>query len=175
MQVVCHDMRCILGHVEAQKARKLERQGRQKRKEIREQKERLKTKAQHRKEAQCAVNAYRRELFKGEPCISCGRHHRGQYHAGHYMSRGAHPELALVEENIWKQCQPCNVHLSGNLLNFRAALIKRVGVEFVEWLEGPHEPVKHTVEDYKRIKAEYRKKLRELKKARDEENKSALG
>jgi len=166
MQVVCEVMRCIMGHIEAQKAKKLEQRSRQQRKEIREQKEKLKSRADWLREAQAAVNAYRRELFKDEPCISCGRHHQGQYHAGHYLSRGAHPELRFVEENIWKQCQPCNVHLSGNQVEFRKALVKRIGIKLVEWLEGPHLVPKYTIEDAKEIKALYKAKLKQLKKDR---------
>jgi hypothetical protein len=33
----------------------------------------------------------------------------------------------------------------------------------VEWLEGPHEPQKWSIDDLKAIKAEYSRKARELK------------
>lgn len=66
--------------------------------------------------------------------------------------------------NVWKQCAPCNTHLSGNLVNYRISLLQGMGAEKVEWLEGPHEPRKYTVEEIKTIKAEYRAKTRELKK-----------
>jgi hypothetical protein len=33
----------------------------------------------------------------------------------------------------------------------------------VEWLEGPHEPKKYTIEDLKSIKETYRQKLKALK------------
>ena len=36
--------------------------------------------------------------------------------------------------------------------------------EAVEWLEGPHEPKKYTVEELKAMAAGYRAKTRELKK-----------
>ena len=36
-------------------------------------------------------------------------------------------------------------------------------IEVVEWLEGPHEPKKYTIEQYKAIKAEYAKRARELR------------
>lgn len=133
------------------------------RKEIRARKAAIKPRSAWLKEAQAAVNAYRRELFRDEPCISCGRHHQGQYHAGHYLSRAARPELRFVEENIWKQCQPCNVHLSGNQVEFRKALVKRIGIKLVEWLEGAHPAAKYTIEDAKRIKTEYKEKLKCLK------------
>ena len=125
--------------------------------------EKLKTKRDWMKEAQAAFNAYRRELFRDEPCISCGRYHSGQYHAGHYMSTGAHPELRFEEINVWKQCQPCNTHLSGNLINYRKALINRIGVEKVDWLEGYHEPKKYSIDDLKSIAKEYRIKLANIR------------
>jgi hypothetical protein len=50
--------------------------------------------------------------------------------------------LALVENNLAKQCMPCNVHLSGNQLNFRRGLIARIGLAAVEALEADNEPRK---------------------------------
>lgn len=50
---------------------------------------------------------------------------------------------------------------------YRAALIERIGLGRVEWLEGPHEPNRFTADDLKAIKAEYQRKARELKKARE--------
>lgn len=114
--------------------------------------------------AQAAVNAYRRALFEDEPCISCGRHHQGQYHAGHFISRGASPALRFEHLNIWKQCQPCNVAKSGNLIEYRKALVARIGIEKVEWLEGPHELPHWRKEDYLRIESEHKQLLKELRK-----------
>ena len=112
--------------------------------------------------AQKAVNQYRRELLSDEPCISCGRHHQGQYHAGHFVSRGASPALRYEHLNIWKQCKPCNVDKSGNLLEYRKALVARIGIEKVEWLEGPHELKRWRKDDYLRIEAEHKQLLKEL-------------
>ena len=102
----------------------------------------IKPRSQLLKEAQTAFNAFVRARDALLPCISCGRHHDGQYHAGHYLSTGARPELRFNEHNCHKQCQPCNTHLHGNLILYRVALIKKVGIEEVERLEGPHEPAK---------------------------------
>ncbi|WP_130931615.1 recombination protein NinG [Pseudomonas sp. Sample_24] len=134
------------------------------RREIQVRKEKLKTRADHLREAQQAFNEYIRLRDAHRPCVSCGRHHEGQYHAGHYRSVGANPELRFEPLNVWKQCAPCNTHLSGNLVNYRISLLQEIGAEKVEWLEGPHEPRKYTVEEIKTIKAEYRAKTRELKK-----------
>ena len=69
----------------------------------RARKERLKSKREWAKEAQAAVNAWVRERDADRPCISCGRYHAGQWHAGHYLSTGARPELRFEPLNIWKQ------------------------------------------------------------------------
>lgn len=100
------------------------------------------------KRAQAAVNKYVRLRDKDEPCISCGRMHQGQWHAGHYLSVGSRPNLRFdAERNIFKQCQPCNVHLSGNLLNYRVGLIERIGSDAVESLESDTEPRRYRKED----------------------------
>lgn len=133
------------------------------RREIKVRKERLKSRAEHLREAQAAFNEWIRLRDADRPCVSCGRHHEGQYHAGHYRSVGASPELRFEPINVWKQCAPCNTHLSGNLVNYRLSLLQLIGNAQVEWLEGPHSARKYTVEEIKIIKAEYRAKTRELK------------
>jgi len=80
-------------------------------------------------------NKYIRLRDDAKPCISCGRHHKGQYHAGHYMSKGGHPQLRFDENNIHKQCSTCNNHRSGNLVRYRVRLIKKIGLDMVEYLE----------------------------------------
>ena len=134
------------------------------RKDIKVRKEKLKSRADHLKDTQQAFNAWIRARDAVLPCVSCGRHHEGQYHAGHYRTVGANPELRFEPLNAWKQCAPCNNHLSGNLINYRISLLQRIGEEKVAWLEGPHEAKKYTGEELKAMTAEYRAKTRELKK-----------
>jgi DNA repair exonuclease SbcCD ATPase subunit len=135
------------------------------RREIKVRKEKLKSRAEHLREAQAAFNEWIRLRDADRPCVSCGRHHEGQYHAGHYRSVGANPELRFEPLNVWKQCAPCNTHLSGNLVNYRLSLLQLIGDAQVEWLEGPHSARKYTVDEIKTIKAEYRALTRELKGA----------
>lgn len=149
---------CSTAHVEAEKARKLKR-------ERQEGLQKLKRRADHFKETQTALNRWVREVRDaGKPCISCGRHHQGQNHAGHFLSRGSHPHLALVEANIALQCMPCNVHLSGNQLQFRRGLIERIGLLAVELLESDTEPRKYSIEQLQAMKADYLKRIRDAKK-----------
>ena len=128
----------------------------------RQRREVLKTRSDHMREAQAAVNAYVRARDAGKRCISCGCVEAKQWHAGHYLSRGAHPELALEPLNIWRQCSQCNNYLSGNQIEFRKGLIARRGSKLVEWLEGPHEAKHYTIDDLKAIKAKYKAMAKEL-------------
>lgn len=126
-------------------------------------KEKLKTRQDWLREVQGVFNKFIRLRDADQPCISCGRHHQGQYHAGHFLSIGSHPELRFSEINVHKQCQPCNTHLSGNALEYRKGLIARVGLDPLDWLEGPHGVKKYTIIELMEIKDIYRKKLKELK------------
>lgn len=131
-------------------------------KERKEAKLKLKTKSQWLSETQAVVNKYINLRDKDESCISCGRFHTGRYHAGHYKTVKAHPELRFNEQNIHKQCAPCNLHLSGNIINYRINLIKKIGLASVEELEGNHPPAKYTVEDAIAIRDFYKQKIKGL-------------
>ncbi|WP_073667453.1 recombination protein NinG [Pseudomonas aeruginosa] len=135
------------------------------RREIKVRKERLKSRADHLREAQQAFNEFIRLRDADQPCISCGRHHDGQYHAGHYRTVAASPELRFEPLNVHKQCAPCNNHKSGDIVNYRINLVRKIGAEKVEWLEGPHEPLKLTIDEIKALKATFRAWVRELKRA----------
>ncbi|MFK3738972.1 recombination protein NinG [Massilia sp. TN1-12] len=136
---------------------------RQERAETRERKQAMKTRTDWLRDAQTAFNAYVRERDKDLPCISCGRFHQGAYDAGHYRSVGAQPALRFHEDNVHRQCVPCNQHKSGNAVEYRLGLIARIGVERVEFLEQEHTPAKFTIEQAKIIRDTYRAKLRALK------------
>ncbi|AMS22128.1 hypothetical protein AYK59_19050 [Pseudomonas synxantha] len=154
------------------------------RKDIKVRKEALKSRADHMKDAEKAVRDCRRtyELSIGSGCMSCGESQEsilaaqgwktgGAFDAGHFLGKGARPELRLEPTNIWLQCKACN---SGSYMHarkgytvsqgFRAGLIARIGLEAVEALEADHTPRKETVEQLKAITAEYRAKTRELKR-----------
>lgn len=136
------------------------------RKELKAAKEKIKTRAEHMKDTQTAFNAWVRARDAGLPCISCGTTADIQYAAGHFRSAGGHPELRFEPLNVHLQCnRNCNMAKSGNLGPYRIELIKRIGQEKVDWLEGPHEPKRYTIDDLKAIKAHYRALTRELKRA----------
>ncbi len=144
------------------------------RKEHKARKEKLKTRSDYAKEAQAEFNRFIRLRDNNLLCISCGnKPNMGAYvggggvHAGHYRSVGACPELRYEPLNVNVQCVHCNVHKSGSAIDYRLGLIKKIGLEKVEWLEGPHEAKKYTIEELKAIKLEYRAKANELKKKLD--------
>ncbi|PBP53301.1 recombination protein NinG [Pseudomonas syringae] len=135
------------------------------RKEIKARKEKLKSRSDHMKDTQQAFNEWVRHRDASLPCVSCGRHHEGKYDAGHYRTVGSNPALRFEPLNCHKQCVPCNQHKSGNVVEYRLELVRRIGIVNVEWLEGPHEPQKYTIEELKALTAKYRALTKELKRA----------
>jgi hypothetical protein len=162
LQVAC-GVACALALTKAKNEKARKSLDRQERAETRQAREKLKSRSDHMRETQKVVNEFIRLRDQHLPCVSCGRFHEGQWHAGHFRSAGGHPELRFEPLNIWRQCAPCNTHKSGDLANYRIELVKRIGAEKVEWLEGPHEPRRYTIDDLKAIKAHYRALIRELK------------
>ncbi|MBV7523433.1 recombination protein NinG [Pseudomonas sp. PDM29] len=169
-QAVCSP-RCGLAikDVNQEKARKSLAQI--ERKEIRVRKEKLKSRADHLREAQAAVNEFVRLRDAHLSCISCDSMPSdhdlitgSRWDAGHYRSVGACPELRFEPLNIHRQCVKCNRNLSGNAVEYRIRLVKRIGADKVDWLEGPHSARKYTVDEIKTIKADYRALTKELKR-----------
>jgi choline dehydrogenase-like flavoprotein len=171
--VCSYECACVHGKA-ANDAAKAEKQRKEKKRRLEEEKADRQRQAERRmavkplsyfiKQAQHAFNEFIRYRDRDFPCISCGRHHDGQYHAGHFRTTGASPELRFDEDNCHKQCSACNNHLSGNLTAYRPALIAKIGQARFDALMGPHALPKWTRDDYIRIRDEYRAKLRDLKK-----------
>ncbi|END0108372.1 TPA: recombination protein NinG [Pseudomonas aeruginosa] len=136
------------------------------RREIKARKEKLKSRAEHLKECQAIFNQYIRLRDADKPCVSCGRPATwdGQWHASHYRSVGSTPALRFNPLNVHRACSICNSHLSGNIMGYRPELVRRIGEEAVLALEGPHEPLKLTIDEIKALKAKFRAWVRELKR-----------
>jgi Bacteriophage Lambda NinG protein len=115
---------------------------------------------------QRTVNALIRVRDHGRPCISCGARESFEWDAGHYLSRGARPELRFVLDNIAIQCAACNRHKGGNQANFRIGLVARIGLERVEALEGPCPAAKFTRADLAQIRREAAAETRRIERAR---------
>ncbi|WP_445494612.1 recombination protein NinG [Photorhabdus sp. SF281] len=149
---------------------KLERELKKKQQqELAEKKDKLKVRklavkplSYFKNQAQQAFNAFIRERDRDLPCISCGRFHDGQYHAGHYLTIKAHPELRFNEDNAHKQCAPCNNHLSGNIINYKPGLIEKIGQERFDKLMSHHALQKCKRDDYEQIRDYYKDKFKRL-------------
>jgi hypothetical protein len=133
-------------------------------------KEKVKTRGEHMRECQQAFNEFIRwrDRLAGHRCISSGRPldwSGNAVDAGHYRSTGSSPHLRFDGRNCHAQSKMDNRFLSGNAVDYRIGLIERIGLEEVEALEADQAPRKYTLEDLKRIKAEYREKARALKRA----------
>jgi hypothetical protein len=140
------------------------------RKEVKAQKEKLKSRGEHMRETQIAFNAYirLRDQMAGHACISSGKPldwSGNAVDAGHYRSVGSAPHLRFDERNCHAQSKQDNRFLSGNAVDYRIGLIARIGLEAVDALEADQSVRKYTVDDLKAIKAHYRALARELKRA----------
>lgn len=183
MQIVCSP-RCGLAWAAIERKRKEAQLAREDRKDTRERKEKLKTYGDHVADAEKAVRDCRRleELALGSGCISCGKSQEeilaaqgwktgGAFDAGHWMGKGARPELRLIPNNIWLQCKACNggsakYARKGESVKegFEAGVIARLGEEAAMALKHDHRARHYTIEDLKEITKTYRAKVREIKK-----------
>ena len=116
---------------------------------------------------QRVVNAYVLARDEGKPCISCGCWDAFAWDAGHYLSRGARPELRFELDNIARQCAACNRHKGGNQTQYRLGLLARIGAERVEGLEGPHTTAKFTREGLAELRRQVAAMTRALEKRRE--------
>jgi hypothetical protein len=138
--------------------------------DLRERKQELKTIPELTREAQSAVNAYIRSRDANKPCISCQvktvHKFGGSMDAGHYRSRGSAAHLRFNVLNIHSQCVTCNRWQSGNVVDYRINLIKRIGLELVEMLESDNSTRKFDRDYLIRIKKIFNKRARWYKKRR---------
>ena len=133
---------------------------------IRERKEKLKSKFEVMKEVQVLCNRFVRErdLKAGYGCISCETKSSPRWDAGHFRSVGSAPHLRFdADRNIHLQCAKCNTFLSGNLLSYKDRLPERIGFTAFLALMSDQAPKQYTKDDLQELKAYFRKKLKDLK------------
>ena len=126
--------------------------------------DKLKSKSDWLKETQIVYNLFIRIRDAGLNCISCDNPMYKKINCGHYRSVKAAPHLRFDERNTFAQCEHCNTHLSGNIVNYRPNMIKRVGIEQVEAVESDNTPNHYSIDDIKDIKLFYKAKIKELTK-----------
>jgi len=160
LQSVC-SWQCGIERAKQQHAAKIERDAkREKTKAIK--KLNHETKKYWIKEAERICNEYIRKRDEGQPCISCGSTTAKIYHAGHYKAAGNNSAIRFHELNIHRQCYSCNVPKSGNLTEYRINLIKKVGIETVEWLEMQKQIKDWSIDELKGICEYYKQKIKTM-------------
>ena len=139
----------------------LKRQERLLKEDLAFRREKLKTTADYRREAQREFNRYIRVRDCKRPCVSCRQPaHIGQRHASHYRSRAAAPQLAFNVFNVVASCAQCNAMKSGNIVEYRKELINRIGRDRVEALENNNAKANHTVDYLKRVRDVFKRKAK---------------
>jgi len=177
LQKVCSPG-CAIELVKADQAKAEGCRAKERRKDTRRRKEALKTRSDRIEEAKTPCHTYIRTRDRDDPCISCGRYDweikerytGGKWDAGHYKSKGAFPELRFHPMNIHKQCKSCNGG-SGKYAKknhtvsqqYKENLIKKIGQDMVDWLDGPHGAQNWVIDDLIEIKQYYREQLKYLK------------
>lgn len=114
------------------------------------------------KKTQMTFNKFIRMRDKDKGCVSCKSLKVEQ--ASHYFSAGKYTALRFNEDNVHGSCLRCNYFMSGNLLEYRKGLLKRIGKERLEILEGlaHRQTHKWTVLELQVIDKEYKQKIKQL-------------
>jgi hypothetical protein len=157
---ICCSYPCALKYAGTQREKKEAREAKVERSKTKQRKEALKSLTELANEAQIPFNKFIRLRDQGKPCISCQRSLLLKVNAGHYRTRGAANHLRFNEDNCHLQCEHCNSFLSGNIINYRPNLIKKIGLEAVEALENDNRTHKYTREELIEIKKEYQNKCK---------------
>lgn len=112
---------------------------------------------------QSVFNAYIRQRDKDLGCVSCGKTKVEEFHAGHYIA-STYQYHRFNPDNVHKQCSQCNTYLRGNLIPYRIELIKRIGLEQVEYIENTrHMMLEITIPEIKQLIIDYKLKTKQLK------------
>jgi len=173
LQKACFDPVCLAAWSAKDREVKADKKHKVKKKALKDNDKKIRMPA-----AQKSFNAWVRYRDRALPCISCLRTNEqvsgssswvvgGAWDCGHFLTRGAFPELRFEELNAHKQCKSCNggsdkyaKKTQSVRDGYRINLIKKIGLDKVEWLEGKHEPKKYTCEDLKAIESRYKQKLK---------------
>jgi hypothetical protein len=104
------------------------------------------------------------KLRDGNRCISCQRI-SDKVDAGHYIAQGSSGALRYDENNVHSQCRSCNRFKHANLIEYRINLVRKIGLERVEWLEAHRTDTKQwTREELNNLLSNYKKMVEELER-----------
>lgn len=163
LQVVC-SVNCAIEHAKIKNDKRKAKESRLSAKEL---KLKVRTKHWYIKKTRTAFNNFIRERDAAQACISCGSIDSYQWHSGHYRSTAAAPHLQFNEDNAHKQCIRCNTHLSGNLIPYRKNLIEKIGEARVLSIEENNKIKNFLIEELLQLEAEFKRKFKELKHAKN--------
>jgi len=124
----------------------------------------IKTNSDWMKEAQKVFNQYIRLRDKNQTCISCGSKLGSKYDAGHFYSMGGHKAVTFDEDNVHAQCVACNQFKSGNLINYREGLIKRIGeAKLNDLSQRANQTRKYSNDELQELIKTYKQKINDFK------------
>lgn len=171
MQPTCSDMKCMVAYAtdaalrsRTKREKKAAHEQKAQRKRDKERLLALRPLSYFAGLAQKAFNEWIRWRDRDEPCISCGRHHKGAHDAGHYRTVGSNPALRFNEDNCHKQCVPCNRDKHGNAVEYRLRLLDKIGPERLAVLEGPWPAAHLSRDDLIELQKKYAARTRDEKK-----------
>lgn len=108
-------------------------------KQIKEQKESIKSKSYFEKLLQTEINSIVRLIDNDKGCISCdhgwNKEATRQFHAGHRLSVGSNPTLRFNLFNIYKQCSICNNWKSANEREYDKGIVNHYCIELLEYIK----------------------------------------
>lgn len=164
-QKTCLKPSCLADHGRQKVAAQVKKDEVKRKQEMRVRKIEITPLSEWMQRAQVVFNTWVRMRDKAQPCISCDTRKDVQYCAGHYFTRGAHPQLRFDPDNVHKQCNKnCNLKLSGNIVNYRPRLINRIGQERFDALESrKNDSRKYTIPEIKELITHYRNEIKKLK------------
>lgn len=175
-QIVCCPP-CAITYNKNKLAKEQERERRKaekaKKRDLRQRREESQTARELMPSTQAAFNAFIRVRDYGQRCISCNRHMadvdrlRGHnIDCGHYRSRGAASHLRFNTYNAHAQCVQCNRDRSGNVVDYRINLMRRIGEGRVRELENSNQPRTFTVDYLRRLRRIFNRRARHYRKLR---------
>jgi hypothetical protein len=93
-------------------------------------------------------------------CFTCGKKAEGAgMHAGHFMTGAScPPSLYFHEANVHSQCFFCNIHRSGNWVEYLPRMEAKYGKEFVEnlmKLRRERQGERYEISDYQALIKKY--------------------
>lgn len=130
--------------------------------------EKIKSRAKWETECRAIVQKIVKIRDRRDGCISCHLPATwgGQWHGSHFRAHGGIG--SAVQFHLWnihKSCSACNLHKSGNIIEYRPRLIEKIGQDRVDWLMNQNQVVKWGVPYYIKFKVVMGKRLRRLEKS----------